>query len=292
MENNKVNLKIIFIGTPEFGAIILEELIKNNYQPVLVITNPDKPVGRRKILTPPAVKLVSQKYKIHLEQPVRIKNLELRIRNLKPDLIICAAYGQIIPKEILGIPKYGCLNVHPSLLPKYRGASPIQAAILNGDKKTGVTIMLMDEKMDHGPILAQRELEIPTTKITYKELHNKLAEIGAGLLIKTIPDWVNGKIKPKIQDEKMVIYTKIIKKEDGRINWKKPAQEIERQIRAFNPWPGAFTFIQKKGKKIRIKICQAEASKDNKLIIKKLQPEGKKPMNFEDFKKGYKENIF
>src|SRR4030042_1933140 len=285
MENNKI--RIIFIGTPEFGAIILEELVKNNYQPVLVITHPDKPVGRKQVLTPPPVKLAAQKYKIPIEQPERIKNYESGIRNLKPDLVICAAYGQIISGEILKIPRYGCLNVHPSLLPKYRGPSPIQTTILNGDEKTGVTIMLMDEKMDHGPILAKRELEIPNPKITYQELHDKVAEIGAKLLIKTIPDWINGKIKPQAQDEKKAAYTKIIKKEDGNIDWKKPAQEIERQIRAFNSWPGAFTFIQKKGKKIRIKICQAELSKDNKLIIKKLQPEGKKPMSFEEFKKGY-----
>jgi methionyl-tRNA formyltransferase len=287
MENDKI--KIIFIGTPEFGAIILEELVKNNYQPILVITNPDKLAGRKQVLTSPPVRLAAQKYKIPIEQPERIKNLELRIKNLKPDLVICAAYGQIISKEILEIPKYGCFNIHPSLLPKYRGPSPIQTAILNGDKKTGVTIMLMDEKMDHGPILAKRELKItnPKSEITYQELHDKLAEIGAKLLIKTIPDWINGKIKPQTQNEKKATYTKIIKKEDGKIDWKKPAQEIERQIRALNPWPGTFTFIKKRGKKIRIKICQAELSKNNQLIIKKLQPESKKPMSFEDFKKGY-----
>jgi len=288
MQNYNSKLKIIFIGTPQFGAIILEELIRNNYQPVLVITNPDKPAGRKQILTPPPVKLTAQKYKISIEQPERIKNYELGIRNLKPDLIICAAYGKMIPKEILEIPCYGCLNVHPSLLPKYRGPSPIQAAILNGDKETGVTIMLMDEKMDHGPILNQRELEFSILNFQFSKLHDKLADLGAKLLLETIPDWINGKIKPQAQDEKKATYTKIIKKEDGKIDWKKPAQEIERQIRAFNPWPGAFTFIQKKGKKIRIKICQAELSKDNnKLIIKKLQPEGKKPMSFEEFKKGY-----
>jgi len=285
MENNKI--RIIFIGTPEFGAIILEELVKNNYQPVLVITNPDKPVGRKQVLTPPPVKLAAQKYKISIEQPEKIKNSKIKIQNLEPDLIITAAYGQIIPKEILKIPKYGCLNIHPSLLPKYRGPSPIQAAILNGDKETGVTIMLMDEKMDHGPILNQRELEFSILNFQFSKLHDRLADLGAKLLLETIPDWINGKIKPQTQDEKKATYTKIIKKEDGEINWKKPAQEIERQIRAFNSWPGAFTFIQKKGKKIRIKICQAELSKDNKLIIKKLQPEGKKPMSFEEFKKGY-----
>jgi len=284
MENDKI--KIIFIGTPEFGAIILEELAKNNYKPVLVITNPDKPVGRKQVLRPPPVKLVAQKYKIPIEQPERIKNLELRIKNLKSDLVICAAYGQIISGEILKIPRYGSLNIHPSLLPKYRGPSPVQTTILNGDKETGVTIMLMDEKMDHGKIISNFQFPI-SNKITYQELHEKLALSGAKLLLETIPKWIDGKIKSQTQDEKKATYTKIIKKEDGKIDWKKPAQEIERQIRALNPWPGTFTFIKKRGKKIRIKVCQAELSENNQLIIKKLQPEGKKPMSFEDFKKGY-----
>ncbi|MDP2910690.1 MAG: methionyl-tRNA formyltransferase [bacterium] len=284
MENDKI--KIIFIGTPEFGAIILEKLVKNNYKPVLVITNPDKPAGRKQVLTPTPVKLTAQKYKILVEQPEKIQNSKFKIQNLGPDLIITAAYGQIIPKEILKIPKYGCLNVHPSLLPKYRGPSPIQTAILNGDKKTGLTVMLMDEKMDHGKIISNFQFPI-SNKITYQELYEKLALSGAKLLLETIPKWIDGKIKSQTQDEKKATYTKIIKKEDGKIDWKKPAQEIERQIRALNPWPGTFTFIKKRGKKIRIKVCQAELSENNQLIIKKLQPEGKKPMSFEDFKKGY-----
>jgi methionyl-tRNA formyltransferase len=291
MENN--NLKIIFIGTPEFGAIVLENLVKNNYQPILVVTNPDKPVGRKQTITPPPVKLVAKKNNIPIIQPTLIRNSKFEIQNSSPDLIIVAAYGQIISKEILDIPKYGCLNIHPSLLPKYRGASPIQTAILNGEQKNGVTIMLMDEKMDHGPILAAQELEItdfaPGAKIctwckktTYQELHNKSAELGAKLLMETIPNWINGKIKPKPQDETKATYTKILKKEDGKIDWDKPAEEIERQIRAFNPWPGSFTFCKKNDKNIKVKILEADVS-DNKLIIKKVQPEGKKPMDYKEF---------
>lgn len=275
-----MELKIIFMGTPEFGAIILEGLVKNDYKPILVITAPDKPVGRKQTLTSTPVKKIAKKYNI----PV-VHQLE-EIKKIKPDLIIVAAYGQILPKEILEMPKYGCLNVHPSLLPKYRGASPIQTTILNGDKETGVTIILMDEKMDHGPIIAQTKYKIPDD-INHKELDSTLAKQGATLLVKTLPKWINGEIEAKAQDEPKATYTKVLKKEDGKIDWSKSAGEIEKQIRAFYPWPGAFTFIKHKGKVLRVKILKADISKEDKLIIKKIQPEGKKAMSFEEFKRGY-----
>ena len=243
-------MKTIFLGKGEFGTIILQGLIENGHKPVLVYDF-------------------------------------IKAKELKPDFIIVASYGKIIPKEILEIPKYGCLNIHPSLLPKYRGPSPIQTTILNGDKKTGVTIILMDKKIDHGPIIAQQEWEMPINKIRYKELNKELAELGVKLLIETIPKWIKGKIETKTQDESKATYTKILKREDGKINWSKPGREIERQIRAFNPWPGAFTFIKHKDKTLRIKVLEADISKENKLIIKKLQPEGKKAMTFEEFKRGY-----
>jgi methionyl-tRNA formyltransferase len=268
--------KIIFIGTPEFGAIILEELIKAKLAPILVITAPDKPVGRKQTITPPPVKLIAQKYNIPIIQKLEIKE--------KVDLIIVAAYGKIISKEILDIPKFGCLNVHPSLLPKYRGASPIQTAILNGDEKTGVTIMLMDEKMDHGPILASREY--PMTNDQYPKIHNDLARLGADLLIETIPKYINKEIKAKEQDHTKATFTKIIKKEDGQADWSKTPQEIERQIRAFSPWPSTFTFVKKDAKQIRVKVLEVEI-KDNKLVIKKVQPEGKNAMNYQEYLKGY-----
>lgn len=284
----EVKPKIIFLGTPEFGAIILEGLVKNNYKPVLVITSPDKPVGRKQILTPSAVKIVAQKYNLPLAyQPEETKKI-------KPDLIVCAAYGQILSKEVLEIPKYGCLNVHPSLLPKYRGPSPIQTAILNNDKETGVTIFLMDEKIDHGKIVASSKYQI-ANNVYYQKLEKELAELAIKLLIETIPKWVNNEITPQPQDDSKATYTKTLKKGDGRIDWKKSAEEIERQIRAFSLWPGSFTFWQGK----RIKILEAEAVKtplENKLaikcgkgylIIKKLQPEGKKPMSSDDFLRGH-----
>lgn len=271
------NPRIIFIGTPEFGAIILEKLVLANYKPVLVITNPDEPVGRKQVLTPPPVKLIAQKYGIPVIQKLEIKE--------NPDLIIVAAYGKIIPKEILNTAKYGAINVHPSLLPKYRGASPIQTAILNGDKKTGVTIMLMDEKMDHGPILMNKEFGIMNND-SYKTLSEKLANMGAVLLIETIPRYLDREITPKEQEHSKATFTKIIKKDDGLIDWSKKPEDIERQIRAFNPWPGSFTFVEKNGKKLRVKILEAEVL-DNKLVIKKVQPEGKKEMPYEEYLLGY-----
>lgn len=300
-------IKFIFMGTPEFGAIILKWLCQANYKPILVVTSPDKPKGRKQILTPPPVKVVAQKYKIPIAQPERIMNYEFEIKNLKPDLILVVAYGQILPKEVLEIPKYGCLNVHPSLLPKYRGASPIQYAILNGDKETGVTIILMDEKMDQGPILTISKFQITNPKITYLELHNKLAELGAKLLIETIPKWVKGEIKPKSQDESKATYTKILTKKDGKIDWQKSAEEIERQIRAFDPWPGSWTLWEGK----RIKILKARVLKNEKksyllgrtlinpqnelcvqcgkdfLIVERLKLEGKREMTSEEFFRGH-----
>ncbi|MDD5145358.1 MAG: methionyl-tRNA formyltransferase [Candidatus Pacebacteria bacterium] len=305
-------MKIVFIGTPEFGAVILEELAKTDYRPALVITETDKPKGRKQIITPPPVKIVAEKYGISVLQPEKIINCKNEIEKLRPDLIIVAAYGQILPKEILEIPKYRSINVHPSLLPKYRGPSPVQNAILNGDKETGATIMLMDEKMDHGPILTQKKVPIEINENAI-QLHEKLAKIGAKLLINTIPSWVTGAIKQIIQDEKMATYTKIIKKEDGKIDWKKPAKEIDRQIRAFDDWPGSYTFFKNGDNLIRLKIIKAgvlaqtqhgpfgvpgktfmatneeiavQTGKDY-LIIKELQPEGKRKKAAKEFLKGH-----
>ncbi len=306
MKNQK--LKIVFIGTPEFGAIILKELIMDGYKPALVIAAPDKPIGRKQIITSPPVKLLAEKYKIPILQPEKIEDSKSQITNYEPDLIVVAAYGQIIPKEILDIPKYGCLNVHPSLLPKYRGPSPIQSFILSNDKETGVTIMLMDERMDHGPILAQQELEFSIFNFQFSNLHNKLAELGTKLLIETIPMWINDEIKPKPQDEPKATYTKIIRKQDGEINWRESAKNIERQVRAFNPWPGTFTLFNNKIFKI-LKANIQEQTKispiglpgktflatNNKiavqtgkdfLIIEELQIGGKRQMNVKEFLRG------
>ena len=322
MEDKKV--KIVFIGTPEFWAIILEKLIKSGHKPFLVITGQDKPVGRKQILTPSPVKVLVENYNIPVVQPEKLKDWKKEIRKIKPALIIVAAYGHIIPKEILEIPTYGCINVHPSLLPKYRGPSPIQYAILNGDEKTGVTIMRMTEKFDVGPVLANSEWQIANKKITYKELEEKLAEIGAELLIQTLPKLFAGTISQQPQDDSKATYTKILTKDDGKIDWQKSAKEIERQIRALNPWPGTFTTFKVKSQKSKVKITIQNlkllkilktdvivCSKKRKigevfltekgklvvqcgkdcLIIEKLQLEGGKPLQSQDFLRGHQDFI-
>jgi methionyl-tRNA formyltransferase len=307
-ENIKEKIKIVFMGTPEFGAVILEKLCRSEYKPVLVITAPDKPVGRKLILTPPPVKITAQKYGIPLRQPEKNSSLKSEISDLKPDLIIVASFGRILPKEILELPKYGCLNLHPSLLPQYRGATPIQSAILDGCEKTGVSVILMDEKMDHGPIVAQKTLAIEKQE-TAVSLFSKLAELSADLILETIPKWLGNKIKAGQQDESRATFTKILTKEDGRIDWRRPAEEIERKIRAFNPWPGTYCLANNKIFKILEAgvLIQTEngpfgpigktylASNDkiavltgkDFLIIEKLQLAGKKETTVADFLKGH-----
>ncbi|MDO8601484.1 MAG: methionyl-tRNA formyltransferase [bacterium] len=281
MPNTNQTLKIIFIGTPEFGAIILEKLIKSSHKPFLVITETDKPVGRKQTITPPPVKVLAEKYNIPVAQPEKIADFASDIKNLKPDLGIIAAYGQILSKEILSIPQYGFLNVHPSLLPRYRGSSPIQYTILNGDEKTGATIIRISEKMDAGPILAQKEIAI-SPKETFESLHDKLAELGAELLVESLAKLSVGKLPPQPQDEADVTYTKILKKDDGKIDWQKPAKEIDRQIRALNPWPGTYTIYNGK----RLKILKADEL-GGRLTIQEVQLEGKNPTSFEDFFRGH-----
>lgn len=289
-----VNPKIIFIGTGQFAVPILENLIKNKYNIVKVITSPDKPTGRQRQLTASPVKEAALKHKLSLSQPENIIDLKSEISAAKPDLIILAAYGRIIPKEILDIPRFGCLNLHPSLLPKYRGPSPIQTAILNGDQKTGLTIILMDEKIDHGPIIAQKELEI-TTDDNSQILEKKLAQLAANFLVEILPDYLQGEIKPKPQDESRASYTKILTKQDGQINWQQSAEQIARQARAFYPWPGTWTEFDG----LRVKILKAKAVENplvggatlptgqGFLFLEMVQPAGKKPMTGQEFFRGH-----
>ncbi len=285
----KESIKFAFFGTGDFAVKILDILHQNNLIPELIITTPDKPKGRKMFLTPPPLKTWSLKHEALISkilQPEKLTRYSLPVTRY--DLFIVADYGKIIPKEILDIPKYGALNIHPSLLPKFRGPSPIQSFILSGEKETGVAIILLDEKMDHGPILAQTYLDIqcPSSlghSMSYKELEEKLAELGGELLIEIIPDWISGKIKPQGQNHKEATYTKKIRKNDGLINLEEPAENIERKIRALTPWPRVYTFINGK----RLLILEAEI-KDNKLKIIKIKPEGKNEMNFKDFLRGNK----
>ncbi len=275
-------IRIAFFGTPEFSVKILEALKENGFAPDFIITAPDKPVGRKMILTSPPTKQWAEKNNIPVLQPEKFdSSFRSQVLSFKPDLCIVASYGKIIPKDILDIPKHGFLNVHPSLLPKLRGASPIQSAILAGEEETGITIMLMNEKMDEGPILSQQELKFPISSFQFTKLEEELAELGGKLLVETIPKWLAGEIKTREQDHSKATYTKKITKEDGLINWIEPAERIERKIRAFTPWPSAYTFSNGK----RLIITQAELT-NNALKIRRVKPEGKREMNFADFLRG------
>jgi len=309
MEDNKVideiknNIKIVFIGTPKFGAIILGKILDGGVKPSLVITSPDKPVGRRQVLTPPPVKEVALRYKIPFVQPEKINSALQRIKDINPDLILVASFGQVISKEILNLPKFGSLNIHPSLLPKYRGPSPIQQVIIDGEKEAGVTIMKMIERVDAGPIITQRKIDIGN--LGYRRLEEKLALLGANLLIKTLPDWIEGKIKPRGQDEEKATYTRIVKKEDGRIDWSEHAKLIERKMKAFEEWPKIYIILEgepqkevkggPKGEFGKIYLAPndkiAIQCKNSYFIVKKIKPEGKKEMRIEDFLKGHMDII-
>lgn len=266
-------MQFVFFGTPEFAAAILEKLIKSGWSPALVICNLDRPVGRKKIITAPPTKIIAQKYEIPVAQPENLKNSDCL--SIKADFALVAAYSQIISKEILEMFKLGVIGVHPSLLPKYRGASPIQSVILNGELETGVTLYLMDEKVDHGSILAKSKLLIADSD-GYEELLKKLADLAADLLIKTLPKFLDGKIISVVQDENLAVGTKKFRTEDGFVDLEKDEiAAIERKIRALNPEPGVWTFQKINGVKKRVKLLKAKLVK-GKLIITKIQVEGKK----------------
>jgi len=236
-------MKIIFMGTAELSCASLEKLAEK-FSVVAVVTQPDKPKGREMKLQFSPVKILAEKLNSQILQPMRARDEEFitELRGLKPDLIVVVAYGQILPQSILDLPKFGCVNVHTSLLPKYRGASPIQSAILNGETETGVTIMKMDAGLDTGEIILQARTPI-LPEDNSQTLHDRLAQLGAELLVETIPDYIAGKILPKPQPTQGASYAAKIKKEDGKIDWNEPAEKILNRLRAFTPWPGAFTFL-------------------------------------------------
>lgn len=279
------NIPFIFFGTPEFAVSILEELKDAGIIPSLVVTAPDKPKGRGLVLTPPPVKIWAEKHNIPYLQPIKLDNdflNKLKVNSYK--LFVVAAYGKIIPKVILDIPTNGTLNVHPSLLPKYRGASPIQSQILADEKEVGVTIMLIDEEMDHGPILDIKKIEIKNNT-TAPELENILAHEGGKLLSVVIPKWIDGKIKAEEQNHSEATFTKKITKEDGLIVLPDDQHKNYLKYRALTPWPGVYFFATRRGKKVRVSIKNAEFT-GQKLAIKQVLPDGGKIMNFDDFLHG------
>ncbi|MCK5510053.1 methionyl-tRNA formyltransferase [Candidatus Parcubacteria bacterium] len=305
-------IKTIFIGTPDFGVPSLVKLINDeNFDIVSVITQEDKKVGRKQKLKAPAIKQTALKYNLPVLQPKKISDIAEKIKQFAPDLIIVIAYSQIIPKQILNIPKYGVLNIHGSLLPKYRGASCIQAAILNGDKTIGVTIMKMEEGLDTGPILSQTKIKISNIDTT-EILFDKLSQLGADILIPVIKNYINNKIKPVAQNNVKSSYVGILKKSDGRIDWNKSAYSQEKFIRAMHPWPGSFGELKTENQTIKIINVKHEPVlinkhksgtiflDDNKLFIqcakdsleiKKLQLSGKKIMTAQEFINGYSKYI-
>lgn len=302
-------MKILFFGTSDFATPSLR-ILAENFNISLVVSQPPRPAGRGKKLKVSEVELLAKELNLPLATPEKLDtNFIQQIKSIFPDIVVVVDYGKIIPLELLDIPKLGALNIHPSLLPKYRGASPIQSAILAGDNETGVTIMLMDEEIDHGSILMQEKVEIKKSDIS-SSLRKKCSELGARLLLKALFAYLDNKIKPIIQNDKLATFTKIIKKEDGKINWQKFAKEINNMVRAYSPWPGAYTIWQGK----QLKILSTEISvdksiknsigaffktkngqlaamcKDKALILKKVQLEGKKPITGEEFMRGYFKN--
>lgn len=309
-----MNYKILFAGSGEFAAEILNKLADSEFRPMAVITQPDKPVGRDKTLSPSPAKIAAQKLGLEIYDPKSLKNTEVEkiIKDSEPDLLVVADYGKIIPKNILDIPKFGALNIHPSLLPRHRGAAPIQYTILEGDKKTSVTIILMDEQVDHGPIIAISDLDFEISNLTHTELSKKLSKLGGDLLIKILPKWFSGEIKPIPQDESRATFTKILTREDGKIDWQKSAEEIERQIRALEGWPGTWCVWPEENKKLKILraeifendpnggVGQVSLSPSGEIIvatgkgilkINELQLEGKNKTTGQEFLRGYSKII-
>ena len=270
----------------------LEALVLADYDIVAVVANPDKPAGRKKVLTPPPVKVVAQKLGLQVLQPEKLKgnkefldslNTKYLIQNT--DLGIVVGYGKIIPPEIFNLPKHGTLVIHPSLLPKYRGPSPVQSAILNGDVDTGVTIMKVDEEMDHGDIIAAADYRL-SRDASYEEAHGALFNRGTDLLLKILPDYLAGEIKPKQQDHSKATNTHKFITEDGEIKPTDTAEQAYNKIRALNPEPGTYIWFDRDNKKRRLKILEAELG-GGKLEFKKVQPEGGRPMSFKDFLTGH-----
>jgi methionyl-tRNA formyltransferase len=277
-------MKYVFFGTPEFASVALEKLIAGGMAPIAVVTNPDRPVGRKAVITPPPVKVLAERHGIPVLQPERLGGFESALSAYNADFYLVAAYGKIIPKSILDIPPHGTVGIHPSLLPRHRGASPIQGAILEGDTMTGVSLFVVDEKVDHGPVIATANLSLGAGVETYAMLEHTLADIGADLALAILPDFAAGNIVPKAQDESKATYTKKFRTEEGFIEWKDieaaaqgdpVAVTLDRMIRALNPEPGTWT--NRNGK--RMKLLEAELIEGN-LKLKTVQYEGKTPHPF------------
>lgn len=291
-ETNKP--KFAFWGTDEFSITILEQLKQAGHLPSIIITVPDQPQGRKMISTPPLAKTWAEQNNIDLFQPANLKELDKNTNdklNQPYDFFLIASYGKIIPEQILTIPKHGSLNIHPSLLPKYRGPSPLETAILNGDKETGVTIMLVDAEMDHGPILAQEKIEL-NDLYNFVNLRDRLATLGTDLLLRILPNYLNNRHRPQEQDHDQATLTKKFTKEDGYLDPQTPAISRYRKFLALNPWPGTYFDYPGPQGKIRLIVKEAHLETNNndeeKIIYDQVVPAGRKEMSWDAFLKGLK----
>ena len=300
-------MQIIFMGTPDFSVPALEALVKGGHQVIAAVTQPDKPIGRGKAVLMTPVKEKALEMGIPVYQPVKVREPEFvkTLADLAPDVIVVVAFGQILPKSILEIPRYGCVNIHASLLPKYRGAAPIQWAVIDGEKETGVTTMFMNEGLDTGDILEKEAVPLDP-KETGGSLHDKLSAVGGRLILSTLKGLEDGTLKGTPQTDEGSCYAKMLKKSLGDIDWTMDGAAIERLIRGLNPWPSAYTSLH--GKTLKIWDADvtdreygvepgtvAEVSKDQLIIqtgkgslsVRSLQLEGKKRMDIQDFLRGY-----
>ncbi|PYL66144.1 MAG: methionyl-tRNA formyltransferase [Verrucomicrobia bacterium] len=298
-------MRILFIGTGDIGMPTLQALLKSEHEIVGVVTQPDKPVGRAQTIEPPPIKKALAATKIRVLQPARIKDRQAieEIHALTPDVIVVMAYGQILPSDILEVPKITCLNLHASLLPRWRGAAPIQAAIAAGDRKTGITVMYMNEGLDTGDILLQCAIDIEPTD-TGGSLHDRLAKVAPETLLESLELLENGRAPRIPQHDALATYASKLKREDGKIDWTNPADAIERKIRAFDPWPGAF--MKYDGQNLKIfsatilalrgtpgEILQSEkelviAAGEGALSLGQVQLEGKRRMTAAEFLRGHR----
>lgn len=299
-------MKIMFMGTPDFSVPVLRQLLEHGYEVIAAVTQPDRPVGRKRELTPPPVKREAEKHGIPVLQPTKVSEPGqlAEVLAYEPDLIVTAAFGQLLPKALLDSPRYGCINVHASLLPKYRGGAPIHQSIIDGEQETGVTIMYMVEKLDAGAILSQVKVPIEEED-DVGSMHDKLSEAGAKLLLETLPRLVKGELTPQEQDESKVTFARNITREMEQLDWTKTGEALYNHVRGLHPWPVAFTLLE--GKPLKIwkaekvsgqaaepgTIVQLEhdgivVSTGNEVALKitKLQPAGKKKMPAESFIRG------
>lgn len=297
-------VRTVFMGTPAFAVPTLDVLLQTGLHLVGVYTQPDRPKGRGQALAAPPVKEMALRHNIPVFQPQKLRAPEVveELRGLAPDLIVVVAFGQILPKSVLDIPRYGCINVHASLLPKYRGAAPINQAIIDGEKETGITTMLMDVGLDTGPMLLKRALSIGPDE-TAGELHDRLCALGGETMAATLQLLLRGELHPQVQDESQTCYAAMLKKEDGRIDWSQSAQQIHNRIRGLAPWPGTYTFLNGEPLKLFLTRVEAGAGEPGTILppatdavriacgcgvlaVRELQLPGKKRLAAADFLRG------